>query len=422
MSPATSAPLIGAVLADRYEVVRHIASGGMGDVFEAHDRVLERTVAVKLYRASAPADRSRFRSEVTTLASLNHPNLVHVFDAGEHDEGGFLVLELVEGPTLRETLAERSTLPSQEVAELGTALASALASVHERGVVHRDVTPSNVLCGRDGRPRLTDFGIARLLDTSRVTATAATIGTAAYMAPEQVEGRDVTPAADVYALGLVLLEALTGRLEYPGAASEAALARLTRPPDATTGVPPEWRPVLAAMTAREPDRRPDACDVAERLSAGSVAAGPPSAVPAGAAVAVGVRPAGHEVSTVDAAADTELLAVRGGTAVMPALVAPVATRASGPLGRRALWVAAAVIGLVVLIALAVSGSDPQDTTPNTTEPAAAPSTTIATTTTVPPPTSPPAAAVGGDEGGDGGDGEGQGSRNGEGKKKGGGKD
>jgi serine/threonine protein kinase len=249
----------------------------MGDVYEAQDEVLHRSVAVKVFRGTAPTDRSRFDAEIKALATLNHPNLVHVFDAGEHDGDGFIVLELIDGPTLQAVLDARGALPAEEVAGLGAALAGALAAAHDQGVVHRDVTPANVLCGSDGRPRLADFGIARLLDTTRVTAIATTIGTAAYMAPEQLLGDEVTPAADVYALGLLLLEALTGRAAFPGVGHEAAAARLVQAPDVATGVPEGWPPLLGDMTARDPAERPDAAIVGERLrTLGAAAVGSPA--------------------------------------------------------------------------------------------------------------------------------------------------
>jgi hypothetical protein len=237
----------------------------MAEVHEAHDDLLDRRVAVKVFRAAEAAHRDRFDAEVRLLASLNHPGLVAVYDAGEHAGDGYMVLELVEGPTLRDVLADRAPLPAHEVAALGATLADALAHVHERGIVHRDLTPANVLCGADGTPRLTDFGIARLLDTTRVTAEHLTVGTVGYMAPEQVEGKDVTPAADVYALGLVLLEALTATPAFTGPSHEVAVARLTRDPAVPSHLPSPWPDLLRSMTARRPEDRPGAAEVAARL-------------------------------------------------------------------------------------------------------------------------------------------------------------
>ncbi len=407
----SGAPLVGQIFGGRYELVRLIARGGMGEVYEAQDGLLRRAVAVKVYRAEALADRSRFDAEVHTLAALNHPGLVQVFDAGEHEGDGFVVLELIDGPTLRAILADRGTLPPGEAAEVGTAMAAALASVHEAGVVHRDVTPSNILCGANGRPRLADFGIARLLDTTRVTALATTIGTAAYMAPEQVRGDDVTPAADVYSLGLVLLEALTGRPAFAGVGHEVALARLARDPDVETDVPADWQPVLRDMTTRQPEDRPTATEVADRLARLSTR---PDTVAAGAPVAA--ASVGDEV---DPEASTQAMALGGGTAVMPvpAMVGPDVVGpdahhpgAAAPAAAVA-WIAttwrenplrmlAAAFVLVVLVAAVSAGDDGFDTPTPTSEPVSVTQPAL-TTTTAPPATVPPATAPPKDPKGDG---------------------
>lgn len=397
------APLIGSRLVGRYEVLRLIARGGMGDVYEARDEVLQRSVAVKVFRGTAPTDRSRFDAEIKALATLNHPNLVHVFDAGEHDGDGFIVLELIDGPTLGAVLDARGSLPPDEVAGLGAALAGALDAAHAQGVVHRDVTPANVLCGSDGRPRLADFGIARLLDTTRVTASATTIGTAAYMAPEQLLGDDVTGAADVYSLGLVLLEALTGRVAFPGTGPEAAAARLVEAPDVSADVPDGWPPLLREMTAREPADRPSASAVVERLrTMGAVGVGTPVVV-AGVGE-TGDEVDGHAVTTVVPSAAPPLAAVSGGTAVMPVLPQPspspdAADRAGevrgNPAGalasRPGLWlaVAAAVLLVGLLISQSGGGIEMPPTTTTTpvavTAPVTTTPTTVATTTPPPPP-------------------------------------
>lgn len=198
------------------------------------------------------------------LAGLNHPSLVAVLDAGEDDGWAFLVLRLVDGGTLAGRLRD-GPLAEPEAAALGAAVAAGLAEVHGHGLVHRDVTPDNVLRDTDGNAYLTDFGIARLVDRMGVTASAQPIGTAAYLAPEQVRGARVGPPADVYALGLVLLECLTGTREYAGTAAEAALARLTRPPQVPGWLGAEWRRLLAAMTTADPASRPSAAEVAATL-------------------------------------------------------------------------------------------------------------------------------------------------------------
>lgn len=397
-----SASRVGVVLADRYEVTRFIAQGGMSDVYEATDRVLGRQCAVKVYRATALADRSRFDVEVRILAALNHPGLVHVFDAGEHDGDEFVVLELIDGPTLAMVLADRGPLPPAEVRELADALADALAYVHAAGIVHRDVTPSNILCGSDGRARLADFGIARLLDASRVTSLAHTIGTVAYMAPEQVEGGDVTPAADVYALGLVLVEALSGRPGFDGLGHEVALARLARDPDVETGVPDHWSSLLREMTARAPDARPTATEVRHRLGALPI----PAHSDATAATAVTPLLAAPGAADLGGAAlaATEVVPVASGTTVMPAMSLPAV--ASDARARRIGWAAGvafvrwrvplAIAAFVVVLGVATLVATAQDqagnSSPSTTEPAAvtvssAPPTTVPTT--APPTTKAP---------------------------------
>ncbi|MGH9275041.1 MAG: serine/threonine-protein kinase, partial [Acidimicrobiales bacterium] len=352
MAPNRAAPGHGAVLDGRYELVRQIARGGMSDVYEGRDRLLQRPVAVKVYRAGAPIDRDRFDAEAVTLAALNNPGVVQVYDAGEDGDDLFVVLELVDGPTLRSILDARGALPPAEVAALGTAVADALAFVHASQIVHRDVTPSNILCGRGGRIRLADFGVSRLLGSERVTAPAMAIGTAAYMAPEQVEGRDVTPAADIYALGLLLLEALTGRPAFRGAPHEVALARLTQDPEIGSDVPVSWRSLLRAMTARHPARRPPASTVGDELEALGRAPSPTARV---------IPTAGNEGdSVIDLRAPTEVVAAAGGTMVMPAAVRPptpspdAGAPETAP-SRRALWLVVAVVALVAAVVAAQSG-------------------------------------------------------------------
>ncbi|MEV7202530.1 serine/threonine-protein kinase [Streptomyces griseoluteus] len=258
-----SAELVGG----RYRLGAGIGRGGAADVYEGVDVRLGRQVAVKFFRAGAePELERRFAEEAVLLARLQHPGLVTVYDAGRHQDRAYLVMELVTGRTLRECLASGPLSP-RRVAELGAALARALTHVHDAGIVHRDIKPSNVLLDASGAPHLADFGIARLVNATRHTASDVLIGTAAYLAPEQVMGREIRPAADVYALGLVLLECLKGELEYAGTPLEAAVARVHRSPVVPDSLPTGLARLLHAMTAQDETARPDAPSCASALAA-----------------------------------------------------------------------------------------------------------------------------------------------------------
>ncbi|KZX20309.1 serine/threonine-protein kinase [Rathayibacter tanaceti] len=266
-------------VAGRYYLIERIGSGGMGSVYRAHDETVQRDVAVKVFRAEAsnPEDVARQEREVRMLSSFAHPGIVNLFDAGLHNFGGevrrYVVMELVADPTMEARL-DAGALPAHEVSAIGTQLAEALAYLHERGVVHRDVKPANILVsdvassGYDRTAKLTDFGVAHFMDGSRLTSDGIVIGTASFVSPEQVAGEPISGASDVFSLGLVLLEALTGHREYSGTVLEAALARLHRSPKVPDTLPEEWRTLLAAMTARDPSVRPTADEVAHLLRGG----------------------------------------------------------------------------------------------------------------------------------------------------------
>ena len=256
----------------RYVLGPVLGRGGMADVRRATDTVLHRQVAVKIFRDDLDeASAERARAEMRTLASLTHPGLVAIHDAGTGPEVDgyaqpYLVMELVEGPTLAASCLNGS-LSVDGVRQIGVELALALAHVHAQGVVHRDVKPANILLSPVGA-KLADFGIARIVDGARHTATGLTLGTAPYLAPEQVTGGPVGPPADVYALGLVLLECLTGRREYVGTEVEAAVARLHRQPEIPSTLPAPLPGLLRSMTALDPAARPTAARVAVTLTGG----------------------------------------------------------------------------------------------------------------------------------------------------------
>ena len=263
---ASQAPLR---LADRYLLDGLLGTGSTAEVYRGVDQVLGRPVAVKIFRPDVEFhDAARVEAEGRTLAALNHPGLVAVYDAGTaqlaHGESRYLVMELVEGPSLATAVQEGPLTPAV-AALLGAQLADALAHVHAQGVMHRDIKPANILMEPAGHAKITDFGIARIIDSARRTATGMTIGTAAYLSPEQVTGAAVGPPTDIYSLGLVLLEALTGHREYPGNGAEAAVARLHRPPVIPVSLPAPWPTLLASMTQPDPATRPTAAEVAATL-------------------------------------------------------------------------------------------------------------------------------------------------------------
>jgi eukaryotic-like serine/threonine-protein kinase len=262
----SSAAQPGRLLDGRYRLGDVLGSGGAAEVIRAVDERLGRPVAVKLFRGDVADQLQRHEDEMRTLARLAHAGLVTVFDAGTDDETQrpYLVMQLVEGSTLAQQL-RRGPLPSLRTAQIGASLADALAYVHSQGLVHRDVKPANVLIGADARVHLADFGIARIVDSAHVTRTGDVLGTPAYFAPEQVSGEPVGPPADVYALGLVLLECLTGRREYDGTSIEVAMARLHRQPEIPNQLPGIWQDLLAGMTARDPAARVTAEQAAERM-------------------------------------------------------------------------------------------------------------------------------------------------------------
>jgi serine/threonine protein kinase len=234
-----------------------MAVGGASTVYRAVDTRLGRPVAVKVLTSAEhePDCADRFDAEASLHAALHHPGLVPLLDAGHADGRGFLVMPLVEGPTLAE-LVRTGPVDPREVRRIGAAVAEALAYVHSLDVVHRDVKPANVLLDRRGRVFLADFGAARAPGKPPLVPPGMVIGTAGYLAPEQALGEEVSPAVDVFALGLVLLEALTGKPEYTGTALERAAAAVNRPPRIPAGVGSDWGLLLRALTERVPDRRP----------------------------------------------------------------------------------------------------------------------------------------------------------------------
>lgn len=256
------------LLPNRFRVEGLLGRGVGTVVYSAHDQVLDRPVAVKLFPADLdPTACGRIADEARALDRLDHRCLVSVFDGGVHRGRPYLVMQLIRGQSLS-VLLRRGPLPVELAVTVAALLADGLAHVHSRGIVHRDVKPSNILLDRRSVPYLADFGIALLSGHSRLTRADEIVGTPAYLAPEQIFGSPLGPALDIYALGLVLLECLTGRREYDGTSKmSAALARLERPPRIPASLPGQLVEVLRAMTAVEPGRRPGAQSCVATLSA-----------------------------------------------------------------------------------------------------------------------------------------------------------
>lgn len=274
MTEASDGEATSALLDGRYQLGECIGQGGMARVFRAEDTILGRTVAVKIMRTEAehPSIPPRAHTEMSLLAGVNHPSLVTLFDAkvvpGQPE---YLVMEFVEGPSLAAALQD-GPLDAAEVAAIGAELAAGLDVVHRAGIVHRDVKPSNVLLAPSPRPgrrywaKLADFGVAYLADSTRHTTPGTVIGTAAYLAPEQVRGAPAGPPADVYALGLLLLETVTGARAFPEASGIGrVMARLVDDPDIPAWLGPEWSGLIRSMIARDPAERPTAREVEDRL-------------------------------------------------------------------------------------------------------------------------------------------------------------
>lgn len=265
-------PAQGELLAGRYRLGRQLGAGGMSRVFLAHDRDLDRTVAVKML-AGDGGDVQRLRDEARAAASVDHPGVVTVHDVGTSPAGVHVVMSYVEGESLAQRLERDGPLAPETVAAVGVAVCDALGAAHGVGVVHRDVTPGNIMLGPGGEVTVTDFGIARIGEGAGRTTTGYIIGTPSYIAPEQARGTDrLDGRADLYALGCCLFAALTGRPPFTdpdGMAVVLAHIRETPPRPSTLrdGVPPTLERTILRALAKEPGRRhPDAATMAAELA------------------------------------------------------------------------------------------------------------------------------------------------------------
>src|SRR5215207_4897056 len=263
------------VLDNRYDVVRPLGSGGMGEVYLARDRVLGRDVALKVLRKQYAGDdefAERFKREAMSAASLSHPNIIQVYDRGETEEGAsYIAMEYVPGGTLKERISREGPLEAADAARLGAQVAEALGAAHDRGMVHRDIKPQNVLLAARGGAKVADFGIARAGSSATISRTGAVMGTAGYMSPEQALGKPATPKSDLYSLGVVLYEALTGELPYtadnPIAVSMKHVNEPLRPPvQLNPRIPRGMNALVTKLLAKDPeDRYADADELADDL-------------------------------------------------------------------------------------------------------------------------------------------------------------
>jgi tRNA A-37 threonylcarbamoyl transferase component Bud32 len=247
--------MVGDVLADRYELEELVGSGGMSSVYRAHDRVLDRRVALKVLHPQLSTEREyvdRFLREARTVASLSHPNVVTVIDRGEHAGRQFIVFEYIDGENLKRLIERGGPAPVERALELAIQIARGLSAAHEKGLVHRDVKPQNVLLNGNGQAKVTDFGIARSIDVKQgMTQTGTVLGTSDYIAPEQAQGRRVDEQTDVYSLGVVLYELLTGEVPFAGENFVAvAMRHINEPPPSVL----ERRPEVPLRVAEAVDR------------------------------------------------------------------------------------------------------------------------------------------------------------------------
>ena len=362
------------LVAGRYEIGPSIGRGGMGEVRRAHDVRLGREVAIKFLRADLAAEpgvRGRFDDEARAAARLGHPNAVTVFDFGEHRGDPYIVMESLPGHTLADALAD-GPLPEDRVRRIALDVLGALGAAHDLGIVHRDVKPANILFATDGTAKVADFGIAKSTEGLDHTATGQVIGTAAYLAPERLEGRPAVPQSDLYALGVVLYEALAGRKPFTGD-TPVALAHAVHSsvPTPLGEVRPGIDAALAAAIDRAMRRAPEqrfatAGDMARSLAGGAPA--PPT--PAGDADATAAL---GEATQLVGAPSTQQLPAGGGAAP----VAP-SHRWAPERGNRTTWMvlgAVAAVVLVVLVLALASGDGADPASPAPTDPSVAPSPT-----------------------------------------------
>lgn len=355
------------LVAGRYEVGPSIGRGGMGEVRRAHDVRLGREVAIKFLRGDLAADpgvRERFDDEARAAARIGHPNAVTVFDFGEHHGDPYIVMESLPGDTLADAMAH-GPLPEERVRRIALDVLGALGAAHDLGIVHRDVKPANILFAADGTAKVADFGIAKSTEGLDHTATGQVIGTAAYLAPERLEGRPAVPQSDLYALGVVLYEALAGRKPFTGDTPVALAHAVHSSMPAPLG---EVRPGIDRDLAAAIDRAMRKAPEQRFATAGDMARGLVGGAPAPPAT---VRDAGVAAGPGDLTRPMDA----GSTQQLPAagaIPAGADDHRWAPRARnRTAWVVLAGAAAVLVVALALASGDGADpATPPTTSPPA----------------------------------------------------
>jgi serine/threonine-protein kinase len=259
-------PEVGQIYGGRYKLISRIAIGGMGEVWQAHDQVILRDVAIKILKPEYlgdPGFLERFRTEARHAAKVNHDGIANVYDYGEDSGSAFLVMELVPGDSLAKILERDKSLPTDKVLDIVAQTARALFAAHEEGMVHRDIKPGNLLITPDGHVKITDFGIARVADQVSLTATGQVMGTVQYLAPEQATGKQASPSTDIYSLGIVAYEALAGKRPFTGESQMAiAMAQINEtPPPLPSNIDQRVQNLILGCLAKKPNQRPESAMV-----------------------------------------------------------------------------------------------------------------------------------------------------------------
>lgn len=389
-------PTQGVTFGGRYELDSRIAIGGMGEVWEATDHVIGRTVAIKILKdeyMGDPGFLERFRAEARHAALVNHEGIASVFDYGEENGSAFLVMELVPGEALSTILERDGSLSTDKTLDIVAQTAAALQAAHAAGLVHRDIKPGNLLITPDGRVKITDFGIARIADQVPLTATGQVMGTVQYLSPEQASGHPASPATDIYSLGIVAYECLAGKRPFTGESQVAiAMAQINeQPPPLPPTVSQPVRNFVMAMIAKKPEERPASAAAVSRAATALRRGDLTAATAAVPAIAAGMA-AGDEA--------TQLLAAGAATGAATRLL-PAAAAGEDPVGadeppaekkKRSPWTwpLIALIALLLLVLLGtlwavIANQGQPEPTRSTSAPAP---TRTATTTPTPTPTTP----------------------------------